>query len=95
MKIQEIYRRYSIPPNLERHMLQVAAVGEYICTHWSGPELNSQLILQALLLHDLGNIVKFKRPFLGELEQEMRNVGKIFNSNLRKSTESARMEPPK
>ncbi len=70
MTLQEIYSTYKIPPNLVRHQLQVAAVGKYVCDHWIGPELDKDLILKTLLLHDLGNIVKFKRPFLGELEPQ-------------------------
>ncbi|MBP9700293.1 hypothetical protein KBD71_03355 [Candidatus Woesebacteria bacterium] len=69
MTISSVYSHYKIPPNLERHMLQVTAVGMYVCDSWNGPAINRDLIRNALLLHDMGNILKFKRPFLGELEQ--------------------------
>ena len=68
--IQQIYNHYQIPPNLQRHMLEVTAVGRYICDHWSGPSVDKELITKALFLHDMGNIIKFKRPFLGELEPD-------------------------
>lgn len=61
---------YQIPPNLQRHMLQVAAVGELLREHWQGPPVHWQVVRMTLLLHDMGNIIKFKRPFLGELESD-------------------------
>lgn len=70
MTLQEIYTKYTIPPNLVRHQIEVAAVGKYVCQHWTGPQIDSNLVVKTLLLHDLGNIVKFKRPFLGELEPQ-------------------------
>ncbi|EKD22933.1 MAG: hypothetical protein ACD_83C00180G0002 [uncultured bacterium] len=40
-------------------MLTVAAVGKYIIDHWQGPFISEQTIINALLVHDLGNLVKF------------------------------------
>ncbi len=40
-------------------MLTVAAVGKYLTDHWQGPEIDSQAIIITLLVHDLGNLVKF------------------------------------
>jgi hypothetical protein len=67
-------------------MSQVAAVGEFVCKHWkkamaeevgntTNPPVaekfpDQDLVRDVLLVHDLGNIVKFSRPFLGELEAE-------------------------
>ena len=68
MQIKEFYRKVRIPPNLERHMFQVTTVAEAIVGHWQGPKLNSSLLRKSLLVHDVGNLVKFRRPFLGELE---------------------------
>ncbi|HSW89432.1 MAG TPA: hypothetical protein VLH19_01005 [Patescibacteria group bacterium] len=70
MTTSRIYERYTIPPNLIRHQLEVTAVGRWVCDHWVGQDINEELITQALLLHDMGNIIKFKRPFLGELEKD-------------------------
>lgn len=70
MTLQEIYTKYTIPPNLVRHQIEVAAVGKYVCDHWTGPEVDTDLIVRTLLLHDLGNIIKFFRPFMGELEPQ-------------------------
>jgi hypothetical protein len=70
MTISSLYQKYKIPPNLIRHHLEVTAVGRWICDHWKGEPIDKELITRALLLHDMGNILKFKRPFLGELEQD-------------------------
>ncbi len=59
MTIKKVYQHYQIPPNLQEHMLQTAALGQIICDHWSGPKLKKQLVITTLLVHDIGNIVKF------------------------------------
>ena len=70
MTLTEIYTKYQIPPNLIRHQLEVTAVGDYVCSHWNGPKIDKKLVTETLLLHDMGNIIKFKRPFLEELEKD-------------------------
>lgn len=70
MTIATVYQNYQIPPNLQRHQLQVAAVVKFLQSHWSGPAVQWQVATLAALLHDMGNILKFKRPFLGELEPD-------------------------
>lgn len=69
MKLEQIYSKYQIPPNVVRHQREVAAVGRYVCEHWLGEKLNCELIVKTLLLHDMGNIIKFKKPFLGEVAE--------------------------
>lgn len=60
MKINQIYTQYKIPDNLQLHMYRVAAVGSYICDHWHGEKvLDKDAVVQSLLLHDTGNIIKF------------------------------------
>ncbi len=70
MTIQALYKQFSVPPNLQRHMKEVAAVCLLILDNWIGETVDQQLTIRSVLLHDLGNIVKFKRPFMGELEDE-------------------------
>lgn len=70
MSISELYSKCHIPPNLQRHMLEVAAVAKAVCDHWVGDPVDSSLIVTVALIHDLGNLIKFKQPFLGELEQD-------------------------
>jgi hypothetical protein len=57
--ISEIYTEYKIMPNLQEHMLRVAAVACMICDNFSEP-LPKEEIIKACLLHDMGNIIKFK-----------------------------------
>ena len=59
MTIGQVYKKYKILPNLQEHMLRVAKVATFICEHWTGPQLDRNLIKQAALTHDLGNMVRF------------------------------------
>ena len=58
MQIKQIYEKYEIMPQLETHMLRVAGVGKLILDGWSGA-IDRDLVMRTLLLHDMGNIVKF------------------------------------
>jgi len=58
--IRDIYTKYTIPVNLEQHMFRVTAVAEMIMDHGSFLKLDRESVIAALLIHDLGNIVKFK-----------------------------------
>lgn len=55
-----IYQNYALPLVLQNHMLRVAAVGKWIIEHWNNHsiKLNEEDIIEVLLLHDIGNIVK-------------------------------------
>jgi hypothetical protein len=70
MTISELYQQYQIPNQLALHMLRVTAVGQFVMDHWTGPQLPTEAMEITLLLHDLGNIVKFKRPFMGDMAAE-------------------------
>ncbi len=64
-KITEIYKEYKIPPSLQMHMLRVAAVASLICDNFEEP-LEKEEIVTACLLHDLGNIIKFRMHIFQE-----------------------------
>lgn len=57
--ITDIYHHYHIPLNLQDHMLSVAAVGKIVCNHIRAKKIDSELVTSTLLLHDMGNIIKF------------------------------------
>jgi len=58
--IGEIYKQYSIPINLQEHMLRVAVIGDIICEHMDKKSnVDRDLVLKTLLLHDMGNILKY------------------------------------
>lgn len=57
--IAEIYEKFSLPLGLQKHMYTTAALGMIICDHWTGPTIQKDNVIQALLLHDLGNLIKF------------------------------------
>jgi len=73
MTIKEIYTTYSIPQNLQEHMLRVAAMGSIICQNVQNITIDTNLIVKTLLLHDMGNIIKFDfsmSHFLSAMDQE-------------------------
>jgi len=57
--VGRIYAQFPITDLLRTHMLNVAGVGNYICDNWKGPEINKTDVVAFLLIHDLGNLVKF------------------------------------
>ncbi len=63
----KIYQQYGVPPNLAKHMITVAALGEIIFSHWTGVKIDQKRLVTILLLHDIGNLVKF------ELDSESSN----------------------
>lgn len=56
--IVDIYQRYKITRLLQLHQLRVAAVAKQICDNLSAP-VDSQSVIKACLIHDMGNVLKF------------------------------------
>lgn len=63
--IIDIYKEYKIPPNLQTHMLRVASVASLICDNLT-EQVDKENIITACLLHDMGNIIKFKMDVFPE-----------------------------
>lgn len=59
LNFTKIYEQLKIPPNLQEHHFRVASVGLTIADHWTGENLDRLTLAQALMTHDLGNIIKF------------------------------------
>jgi len=57
-KITDIYEEYKIIPILQMHQLRVAAVAWQLCDSLD-VYLDKESIINACLLHDMGNIIKF------------------------------------
>lgn len=57
--IVDIYKEYKIMPNLVMHQMRVAAVAMQIIESMD-IEVDKEIIVKACLLHDMGNIIKFK-----------------------------------
>lgn len=68
MKIQEIYDKYKIMPNLQEHMFRVAGVASIICNDFERP-IDKESIIIALLLHDMGNMSKIKLDLFPQFAQ--------------------------
>jgi hypothetical protein len=58
VQIKQIYQRFEILPQLQQHMVRVAAVARLACTQMS-VKVSENEIITACLLHDLGNLAKF------------------------------------
>ncbi|MDB5238573.1 MAG: hypothetical protein JWM46_843 [Candidatus Kaiserbacteria bacterium] len=57
MTVGDVYEKYRLLPILKMHQLRVAAVGKTICDHFDRG-LDTQSVVLACLLHDMGNIIK-------------------------------------
>jgi len=53
-------------PNLREHQLRVAGVAKIICKSLQEKEVEADTIVIACLLHDMGNIIKFKLELFPE-----------------------------
>lgn len=58
-KITDIYVEKKIMPLLQIHQLRTAAVALYICENLN-IDIDQESTVKACLLHDMGNIIKFK-----------------------------------
>lgn len=71
MKVNKLYEKYLIMKNLRQHMFRVAGVGRVICKNYR-KVLDIESITTACLLHDMGNILKFK---LGQFPESLEPEG--------------------
>lgn len=86
MKARDIYQKFGIPENLQKHMLRVTRVGILITEGWKG-EINKDLIIKAGLVHDLANMVKFKLDTVSELIEKQKEVITKYGSDDHTATE--------
>ncbi len=63
--ISEIYERYEVMPQLRDHQLRVAAVASRTIDAFEG-SLDGEVIVNACLIHDMGNILKFDLSYFPE-----------------------------
>ena len=66
MSIEDVYIKYKIMPNLRVHQYRVAAVGRTIAEKFDTPIIEIENITIACLLHDMGNIIKFRLDLFPE-----------------------------
>ena len=59
MTIETIYEHYRIFSGLREHQLRVAAIGKMTCEAF-GDAVDEQHVVSALLLHDMGNLIKVR-----------------------------------
>jgi len=84
MKVVEIYKRYEIPRNLQLHMLRVAAVARLVLEN-TKVAVDKETVIQACLVHDLGNIVKFILDGKGlHVDEDLDSLRKVQQKFMRK-----------
>lgn len=96
LPVETIYKMYKIMPNLQEHMLRVAAVASMICDNLE-ESLPKEEIVTLCLLHDMGNIIKSNFEFMPEnLEPQglvyWQNVKNDFIKKYGPDEEKANME---
>jgi isoleucyl-tRNA synthetase len=68
ISVSDIYKKYKIMPNLQMHMLRVAAIASVICDNFT-ESLPKEDIVTACLLHDMGNIIKFDLKYFPDFNK--------------------------
>lgn len=90
MNILEIYKKYSLPENLQMHMLRVAASANLIIDNWEGTKLESESIIRVCLLHDMGNILKIPADFSDD--EGFRKIREFYFEKFGTNEHEANME---
>lgn len=75
MNVKQIYEQYVIPPNLQKHMLRVAALSTILTESWKKEKLDRESVVIACVFHDMANIIKFNfnKPSLFKEEEGQAN----------------------
>lgn len=87
MKVKQIYGKYKIPPNLQKHLLRVTALSQILVEKWKKGNLDRKSITLACLFHDMANIIKFdftKPQLFKEEEKKAGDWKKVQASVIRK-----------
>lgn len=84
MTVKEVYEKYWIPPNLQKHMLRVAAVAHILAENWKEKNLDKKSITYACLFHDMANIIKFDftKPSIFKEEEGQKDHWKKIQSEV-------------
>lgn len=96
MNVQQIYDKYVIPPNLQKHMLRVTALSEILISNWRNNTLNQKGIVFSCLFHDMANIIKFdfdKPPLFDDEKKQVhywkniqKDIIKKYGTNIHNAT---------
>ncbi len=79
MNIIQIYEQYTIPKNLQLHMMRVTSIAKIILDNWTGPKLDADAVIKACLFHDIAKPMTFdltKQIKFGMTEIEVENIKK-------------------
>jgi len=83
MNVKQAYDKYAIPPNLQKHMLRVAALSLQLVENWKKDKLDKESITLACVFHDMANIIKFNfnKPSLFKEEEYQAEYWKRIQVN--------------
>jgi len=58
MKVNQLFSRYKVLPNIQDHLLNTASFAYILTDNWKRKEINKNIILESCLVHDIANIIK-------------------------------------
>lgn len=82
MKVNQAYKVYQTPKNLQEHMLRTAALAGIILDNWVGAELDKDAIVKACTIHDIAKPMNFdlaKQAQFGVSESEIEELRQLQN----------------
>lgn len=84
MNVKQIYDKHEIPPNLQKHMLRVAALSAILTKNWIGKKLDQEAVVIACIFHDMANIIKFNfnKPSLFKEEESKSDYWKKIQQQI-------------
>jgi hypothetical protein len=59
MTVAQVYAQYKVLPNLQQHMLRVAAFCEVLSKSWTGITIDTQAMIHTCLFHDIAKPITF------------------------------------
>jgi hypothetical protein len=80
MTIKQAYEEYMIPSNLQRHMLTVGALAEFVHKYWKDGRLNKNTLVKSALLHDIAKPINFdlsKQASYGMTEKDISKLDRL------------------
>jgi 5'-deoxynucleotidase YfbR-like HD superfamily hydrolase len=80
MQVNEVYRDYQTPKNLQEHMLRVAALASIILENWKGSNIDKDNIIKACIIHDIAKPMNFdlaKQAQFGMSEEDIEKLRQL------------------
>ncbi len=79
MKTLQIYEKYMVPVNLQKHMLKVAALAKIITDSWLDKNLDKNSIVDACIFHDIAKPMTFDLKKQVQFGMSQEDIKKLKN----------------